>query len=143
MALNIPVNLMNVVVPVSQSPAESSGGIAAIQPAAGSAANRNTSADSGSGFGAGNGGTDQQVLMSKLRATLAKTTTPDRAEPKSIVAAQTAPVAKESGTTPSQKTQSTSEPRVSELDRYAPPDPLPTAPILLAPSFYTAQLETR
>jgi len=29
--------------------------------------------------------------------------------------------------------------RASELDRYAPPDPLPTAPILLAASAYAAR----
>jgi|GEM_PF-3727250 len=77
------------------------------------------------------------MLMSKLRTTLTTLQSLDRAEPKSVVTAQTAPPQKQSPDRPEQAQEGAGRP--SELDRYAPPDPLPTAPILLAASAYAAR----
>jgi hypothetical protein len=139
MALNIPVNLMSTAVPNNHASGPAETGTAAagmVAPTAASARAGDTSPRSGGGE-FGQGGADRQMLMAKLRSTLAVAQRPDGAEPTSILTAQTAPAKEQAPGGPAQTSEAA--PRSSELDRYAPPDPLPTAPILLAAAAYAAR----
>lgn len=136
MALNIPVNLMNAAVPQIQSiGSQDALTITAIQPSAGSKGARGASSDGG---GMNRGSSAQQALLFPQRTTQA----PDRATPKSVVTAQT----QSSGQEPTGVTTNGASPKIltpetppqSELDRYAPPNPLPTAPILQFAASYAA-----
>lgn len=138
MALNIPVNLMNTAAPPIQpsvaNDEANTTAVTAVQPTSGSATTHDTASDGG---GMNRESAQQQALIFQQRATLKLATTPDKAEPKSIVAAQTG------GTEPAQPAEQTKAkapdaPRQSELDRYAPPNPLPTAPILQLAASYAA-----
>ena len=137
MALNIPVNLMNTTVPPTQSAdAKNTANLTAIQPTAG-----NTDATDARGTasdGMNRGSSEQLALIFQQRTTQA----PDKADPKSVVTAQT----QSDGQEPKQavtevelaKIPTPDTPRQSELDRYAPPNPLPTAPILQLAASYAA-----
>jgi hypothetical protein len=143
MALNIPVNLMSTVAPPTQAQSASStadtGDANIIQPAAKSADTRGASTGSGSNAGYGNG---------HHKASIPR---PEGAEPKSVVSAQAqaasgnqADTTKETAigrakaliasvaAAPASRDELADRP--SKVDRYAPPDPLPTAPILKTPA---------
>ncbi len=142
MALNIPINLMAGTVAPIPSPTASdtsseTDSVAAIQPASTSADARGATADGGLNS---RGGSNQasQILMQRFQGGSLQDA-PTRAEPKSVVAAQTTPSLLVT-TEPAPKTaQPAALTRTgAELDRYAPPNPLPTAPILkLAESYAT------
>jgi len=160
MALNIPINLMSVAASPAQhttyraDPITGTGASGAIQPAASSAGARGASTDGSNGYGQGPAG--QQALAAKNRQHMKAAEDkppPDRAEPKSIVTAQlenlpgATLVAFGADTERDQPEKSpeiasdivapeAAPRRQSELDRFAPPDPLPTAPILLAAESY-------
>ena len=144
MALNISVNLMSTVSPPKQ--AQSTANIAAagadvnaIQPAGASADTRGAS--TGSGADTGHGSAYQKSAKRQ----------PDSAEPKSVIRAQ-AQADADSRTSAAREMDivrnkalidgiaATHTPvdelseRPNKVDRYAPPDPLPTAPILKTPA---------
>lgn len=144
MALNIPVNLMATALPPTQAQTApdatvNSTTLTSIQPASGGAASRGTASDGGAGSGA-NGSSAQQFQAVLRRAQSAPAqTTPDRAEPKSIVTAQTAPPQPKAAEQPAKAQTPQTEVTIrSELDRFAPPNPLPTAPILQLAASYAA-----
>ncbi len=141
MALNIPVNLMNTAAPPIQpsgptNSASYSISINAAQPASASANARSAASD---GAGMNNSSTEQQALMFKQRMTQDPVPLPDNAEPKSVAVAQTgapncaAPQSVEKVEQPMREVRPQ-----SELDRFAPPNPLPTAPILQLAAPYAA-----
>ena len=144
MALNIPVNLMSTAIPpvqpTSAANSNSEISIAAIQPATTGADARGAATDGG---GMNNSNAEQKALMFKQRTTQGAASTPDKAEPKSVVTAQTTPTSlTPAASAPTQSVEKTKTPQAqnarpqSELDPYAPPNPLPTAPILeLAASY--------
>jgi hypothetical protein len=140
MALNIPVNLMSTLaqpalISSGTSAAPQAEGVGAVAPMKSTSHSR----DSASGAGTGQDSNSQQMLMAHMRMTLS---VPDRAEPNSIVTALTAsPQPTPVRTERSQTTSNTEGARPRELDRYAPPDPLPTAPILQAAASYAARRE--
>lgn len=154
MALNIPVNLMNTAAPPAQTTTvqpnavqtNGSSAVVAVQPASASSNSRGTANDGG---GMHRNSAEQQALMFKARTTQAPAKAPDRAAPNSIVTAQTRSAAQEpSGR--AEKAISAPEPapahttpRQSELDRYAPPNPLPTAPILQLAASYAAMTKQK
>ena len=141
MALNIPVNLMNTAAPPIQSSATSDAAnstntVTTIQPTSSSASTCDTGAEGG---GMNRESAQQKALMIQQRVTLRLPAAPDKAEPKSVVAAQADRAKPEQ---PIEKAETlTKTPdglRQSELDRYAPPNPLPTAPILQLAASYAA-----
>ncbi|MGJ8597286.1 hypothetical protein [Sulfitobacter sp.] len=141
MALNIPVNLMNTAAPPIQSTgtgtlATDTVSVSAVQPTSAGANTRGTTADGG---GLNKGSAEQQALIFKQRAAHSDVKSPDKAEPKSVIAAQTQtdqPVRLTAEGAPANPAPI--GPRQSELDRYAPPNPLPTAPILQFAASYAA-----
>lgn len=135
MALNIPVNLMNATASVSQptTTTETIDMTQTVQPASAGTGARNAASGGGGGYATADDSLPSKTFFAKRAGTV----TPDKAEPKSVVTAQTASTDKPTLPQTSQATQS--DPPVSELDRYAPPDPLPTAPILQAASNYAAK----
>ncbi|WP_298859823.1 hypothetical protein [uncultured Sulfitobacter sp.] len=139
MALNIPVNLMNTSAPPLQTATNSGAAIAAvttIQPTTSSAGSSGNAFDGG---GLNKGRSEQHALMLQQRTTQPATKTPTQAEPESIVAAQTQPeTALQQTATELPQTSKQNASRQSELDRYAPPNPLPTAPILQLAASYAA-----
>ncbi len=138
MALNIPVNLMNTVTPLSQPPTAvgTEPSVAPIQPASGSADTRNNASDD-----SGARSSEQQALLSKRMPSTGTADTPNRAEATSIVTAQVTPKGDPSKQEQPAQTPKQASARQSEIDRYAPPDPLPTAPILQAAASYAAKSE--
>lgn len=148
MALGLPINLMSVAAPPTQStsaPAVTDS--TAVQPAKSTGDTQDTSAGD-SNSNTGNGSAQQQAFPART-ATQAK---PDRAAPNSVVSAQaqsdqdatlaaarrqaergvdiarTKALIDSVAATPA--TGSALLERPNKVDRYAPPDPLPTAPIL-------------
>ena len=135
MSYNIPLNLVGFAALASQShslaqPTPETPSVLRIQP---------TSAGSRSSSASGNGRNGAPLNWPQApQKQLPVLTTPDTATPKSIVNAQTKDNGKtNTAVTPqmlfknaatSTKVDAGSRPRM--VDRYAPPDPLPTAPIL-------------
>lgn len=167
MAVNLPINLMSKAAPPLQSqhlsgPSET--GVTAVQPTAASAATR----DASSGDTNGQGSSQQQALTAKRPVPPPPSqATPDNADAKSVVTAQTqnapddglaaarrfAEANQQSARTEAliqsisvapkapalvaeKKETDAPKAQASELDRFAPPDPLPTAPILKAADSY-------
>ncbi|MEH6646610.1 hypothetical protein [Sulfitobacter sp.] len=144
MALNIPVNLMSTIAPPTQAQsasntAETGGDTNTIQPVAKSGNTRgaSTGSDSNAGYG-----------TAYHKASIPK---PEGAEPKSVVSAQAQAAsgnqidtAKETdiartkaliaSVAAAPATLNELADRPNKVDRYAPPDPLPTAPILKTPA---------
>lgn len=146
MAMNIPVNLMATAVPPTQvqtAAAIESVTASMIQPAMGSAGARGATADGGAGSSAGKGQAEQRVkALMQQSSSASAAITPDRAEPNSVVTAQASPASAQQ----KQPAEKASVPQVrqqpqSELDRYAPPNPLPTAPILQLAASYATLVE--
>lgn len=141
MALNIPVNLMNTAAPPIQpngptNSASDSISINAVQPASASANARGAASDGG---GMNNNSAEQHALMFKQRMTQDPVPIPNKAEPKSVVVAQTGAPKRTAPQSVQKAEQPTREARPqSELDRFAPPNPLPTAPILQLAASYAA-----
>jgi hypothetical protein len=143
MALNILVNLMNTAAHMTQMQAVANTGAAdttAIRPASGSSGSRATSSGGGGDNNTSQGSSAQFALVSKRLSGMTALPAPDRAEAKSVVTAQGTP-SMPVLTTPEDRGSrlDTVTPRLTELDRYAPPDPLPTSPILQAASAYAAR----
>lgn len=142
MALNIPVNLMaGIGAPTpSQTASDTSSttdSMTAIQPAFAGADARGATADGESNFGDSRQQTSQR-LMQRMQGDILLEA-PARAEPKSVVNAQTV----SSPFVTVEPQQKSEQPAVlaktgSELERYAPPTPLPTAPILKLAESYAA-----
>lgn len=143
MALNIPVNLMNVLSTTTQPTQNNEmATVASVQPAKAGEGTQNAASHGNSGDSADRGGTAQFAAMLKKSSMASRTPLPDRAEPRSIVTAQGNPSEQtedQSVPAPAAEVEDISSHRMSELDRYAPPDPLPTAPILRAATSYAAQ----
>jgi hypothetical protein len=143
MALNIPVNLMNKLAYVTQVQSTlTAADTTIVQPTPAGAGAYNSAANGG-GNSAGRDNTAQTQRLSARAPAPNGDVMPDRAEPKSVVTAQGTPsmplvLSHRSSATPAPS--DTPERRLSELDRYAPPDPLPTAPILRAASAYAARM---
>ncbi|MEP1766877.1 MAG: hypothetical protein ABJJ53_09620 [Sulfitobacter sp.] len=114
MALNIPVNLMATVTPQAQPPtaAPQTEITAKVQPTSNGAETRHSGLENSTSR-------ERDWYESKSQIEVASVSmteeTPDTPEPSSITS--------------------------SELDRYAPPNPLPTAPILQAAASYAANRE--
>lgn len=140
MALNIPFNLASIAAAQSQQQGMAAGAASAaktatVQPAASGADTRGAASDGEHSKGQGAG--QHWLQLAKPRTSMMAT--PDRAAPTSIVSAQTQDqhnkAALQSGpkydsaATSSAASDSTTH-RPDRVDRYAPPDPLPTAPIL-------------
>jgi hypothetical protein len=146
MALNIPINLMSTGSP--PAPSQSADGpTSAVQ----SASALTAAPTSGSGSAAANDNNSGQASSQQQAATLKR---PTRAEPNSVLSAQTNEPAKGNSSagaaspsveraqdavrakalldavavTPAEADGLMDRPK--QVDRYAPPDPLPTAPIL-------------
>ena len=171
MAINIPVNLISVAIPLPQQSASQSegtnavGGVATVQPTTASSNTSGTFTNNGSGQNP----SEQQAQASKK----SPDPQPPKAEAKSVVTAQienrppsedsdlstarraaeanqaaarTDALVKSMGESPKETSITLEKPeqeeapikRQSEIDRYAPPDPLPTAPILKAAESYSA-----
>lgn len=143
MALNIPVNLMSTAAPALQTQTTSAATVdtAAIQPAGAAADTRGASTGGGNSAGSGTG---QQTFLAPRKAPQPK---PDRAAPNSVVTAQAQSdlpaaqgakpgmdIARTKAFTDSVAASAATNwqqmDRPKKVDRYAPPDPLPTAPIL-------------
>lgn len=146
MAYTMPVNLMTTAAPATAAQSNLSGianinAQTAVQPAPASTGSQSAASDHNTGGQASN---QQQALIYK-RATLTSAQL-NKAEPQSVVTAQSATAAQQTAlkqepnaalekamvdslaaTQPETAGQSE---RVEKLDRYAPPDPLPTAPVL-------------
>ncbi len=136
MALNIPVNLMSTAVPFTHSSSVADMAAAAasltVQPTSGGAGMG--SATSG---GTGGDGPSRGETAAFLRDSGTPALQSDRAEAQSIVTAKIGPTPKTDQAS-AQQTPAAPSLRASEIDRYAPPDPLPTAPILQAAASYAA-----
>lgn len=142
MAFNIPVNLMASLVASAPSPTASdtsstASSVAAIQPASAAASARGATGDGRSNSTASERKTSQ-MFMQRVQSGVLQDA-PTHAEPKSVVYAQ----AKRSPLVMVETQPKTEEAAVrtmtgSELDRYAPPNPLPTAPILKLAESYAA-----
>ncbi len=140
MALNIPFNLASITTLQSQPNSmaaivASAAKVTTVQPAGSGADTRGATSD-GAGDRGQSGGT-HWLQMSKPRTPMM--VKPDRATPTSVVNAQTqgghsAEIAQARATFDSAATAPATnesiEDRPNKVDRYAPPDPLPTAPIL-------------
>ena len=140
MAMDLPVNLMSTVAQLNHvlNPVHSDTtalGLGAVQPAK---------------VGADAQGADSHTarqdhpqqpgfLFQQNRTAAGEQTALDRAYPKSVFAAQTVPVEFNVQNTETGPSQTEMPPRTSEIDRYAPPNPLPTAAILQAATVYAAK----
>lgn len=138
MALNIPVNLMNTV--ASPNPVDGPNTVAVdtvtrntVQPASAGSSTQDTTSDGG---GMNNESNEQQALMFKQRLL----NTPDKAASKSVVEAQTDQPKQSAEVFPApvEHRPNIEDHPQSELDRFAPPNPLPTAPILQLAASYAA-----
>jgi hypothetical protein len=152
MALNIPVNLMSTAAYITQTHAVASAADATvIRPASDSGGSRDTSADGGGGSTEQANKVRRALLSKRLAGPVnAPVPAPDKAEARSVVTAQGTPsmpalVTRDPLNAGGSNTASgvPETPHQSEMDRYAPPDPLPTAPILLAASAYAARSTAR
>lgn len=114
MALNIPVNLMTAVTPLTQPPTTTTQNkiTTEVQPAS------DTMGAHNSGMGNLANGTNSWHESKDEKSTARSPENSQKSQ--------------------SQKSQGASNQLQSELDRYAPPDPLPTAPILQAAASYAA-----
>lgn len=128
--------------PQTPIPSETANGVAAVQPTAAGTDMKSSANGSGGGTTSSQGSPEQQAQTIKPRRVMPQSKTPNRAEPASVLGAQTkskrdvAQSDKEMATVQGmdlERTKALIDPvqdRPNRLDRYAPPDPLPTAPIL-------------
>jgi len=147
MSFNIPVNLMNTVAPAAQNQQPPSGSEEAppsqtVQPAGGAQDTQGTSPDTGANANSGQRDTQQPPrpipaeaasVSAAITAQAADTRNTEldaarAAAQRGVDMARTQALIDSIAATPTAKTDLLERPE--KLDRYAPPDPLPTAPIL-------------
>lgn len=128
--------------PQTPIPSETANGVTAVQPTAAGTDTQSSANGSGGRTTSGRGSAEQQAQTVKPRRVFPQSKTPNRAEPALVLGAQTkskrdvAPPDKVTTTVQGMelaRNKALIDPvqdRPNRLDRYAPPDPLPTAPIL-------------
>lgn len=148
MAFSTIGNLVKSVQPTAALPAqtpvpqETANGVAAVQPTGAGADTQSAANGSGGGTTSGQGSAEQQAQTVKPRRVMPQSTRPSRAEPASLLGAQansqdyfTSPdtnalIVQSKGIAQTKAFTQPVQDRPDRVDRYAPPDPLPTAPIL-------------
>lgn len=146
MAYTMPVNLMTTAAPATAAHSNLSGiadvnAQTAVQPAPASTGSQSAASDHNTG---GQASSQQQALLHQSASLTSAQ--PDKAESQSIVTAQSTTAAQPAaanqehspalekamvdGLAATQPESAMQSERVEKLDRYAPPDPLPTAPVL-------------